>query len=78
MAQSSHSHGGKKQGKKTKMHELVTDHEQCYEANKRKCDGKKPNRTMTGNGGGCLHEKVISILYFAFCSKNVIIITGPM
>lgn len=33
---------GKKQ-KKKKMHELVTDHEQCYEANKLKCDGKKPN-----------------------------------
>lgn len=70
--------GGKAEEKKTKMHELVTDHEQCYEANKWKCNGKKPNQTMTGNGSGCLHEKVISILYFAFCSKNVNIITGPM
>ena len=34
---------GTKQGKKKKMHELVTDHEQCYEANKLKCDGKKPD-----------------------------------
>ena len=46
---------GKKQEKK-KMHELVTDHEQCYEANKLKCDGKKPDWTMIGYGGGSFHE----------------------
>lgn len=45
-----------KKAEKNKMHELVTDHEQCYEASKLKCNGKKPNRTMTGNRGGCLHE----------------------